>query len=285
MQSSVGQQNNIQQPQAAPYYPQQAQIVQQNAPQAIQEQQVQPQAMTQTSQPIQPQYQTAPMQATQPQNQNVQVPNYSGVNIQIFNPSVTPPGGSAPVYNVNAPNYGSNANGAPGCYPSGYYTNNWGNGKNNTTNNTENKTTDKKTEKREIVQLTDDYIRNLENYLNSQDKEVRMMGAKEVIARLEEDKSRKDDKALNALINKMLQDPSTPIRVLALSALDSGSVTGDDFTVGVLKQMQNSQGGYGQDAMQATNVLLKMSGQKVEKEFEVKDNKKKTETKTETQSK
>ncbi len=282
MQSSVGQQNNIQQPQAAPYYPQQAQIMQQNAPQAIQEQQVQPQAM---AQPVQPQYQTAPMQATQPQNQNVQVPNYSGVNIQIFNPSVTPPGGSAPVYNVNAPNYGSNANGASGCYPSGYYTNNWGNGKNNTTNNTENNTTDKKTEKREIVQLTDDYIRNLENYLNSQDKEVRMMGAKEVIARLEEDKSRKDDKALNALINKMLQDPSTPIRVLALSALDSGSVTGDDFTVGVLKQMQNSQGGYGQDAMQATNVLLKMSGQKVEKEFEVKDNKKKTETKTETQSK
>ena len=285
MQSSVGQQNNIQQPQAAPYYPQQAQIMQQNAPQAIQEQQVQPQAMTQPAQSVQPQYQTAPMQATQPQNQNVQVPNYSGVNIQIFNPSVTPPGGSAPVYNVNAPNYGSNANGASGCYPSGYYTNNWGNGKNNTTNNTENNTTDKKTEKREIVQLTDDYIRNLENYLNSQDKEVRMMGAKEVIARLEEDKSRKDDKALNALINKMLQDPSTPIRVLALSALDSGSVTGDDFTVGVLKQMQNSQGGYGQDAMQATNVLLKMSGQKVEKEFEVKDNKKKTETKTETQSK
>lgn len=285
MQSSVGQQNNIQQPQAAPYYPQQAQIMQQNAPQAIQEQQVQPQAMAQPAQPVQPQYQTAPMQATQPQNQNVQVPNYSGVNIQIFNPSVTPPGGSAPVYNVNAPNYGSNANGASGCYPSGYYTNNWGNGKNNTTNNTENNTTDKKTEKREIVQLTDDYIRNLENYLNSQDKEVRMMGAKEVIARLEEDKSRKDDKALNALINKMLQDPSTPIRVLALSALDSGSVTGDDFTVGVLKQMQNSQGGYGQDAMQATNVLLKMSGQKVEKEFEVKDNKKKTETKTETQSK
>ena len=101
MQSSVGQQNNIQQPQAAPYYPQQAQIMQQNAPQAIQEQQVQPQAMAQPSQPIQPQYQTAPMQATQPQNQNVQVPNYSGVNIQIFNPSVTPPGGSAPVYNVN----------------------------------------------------------------------------------------------------------------------------------------------------------------------------------------
>ena len=79
----------------------------------------------------------------------------------------------------------------------------------------------------------------------------------------------------------MLQDPYTPIRILALSALDSRVVTGDDFTVGVLKQMQNSTGGYGQDAMQATNVLLKMSGQKVEKEFEVKDDKKKTETKKE----
>jgi hypothetical protein len=252
MQSSVGQQNIAQQNGATQY---------QQTPQ------YQPQS----------QYQTAPIPQAQPQNQNVQVPNYSGVNIQIFNPSVTPPGATAPVYNVNAPNYGSNA--ASGCYPSGYYTNNWGqNGQNNTnstSNSTENKTTDKKTEKREIVQLTDDYIRNVENYLNSQDKEVRMMGAKEVFARLDEDHSRKDDKALNALINKMLQDPSTPIRVMALSALDSRIVTGDDLTVNILKQMQNSQSGYGQDALQASNVLLKMSGQTTEKEFEVKNNKSK----------
>lgn len=284
MQSSLGQQN-IQQPiaqtqttYAQPQQQVQPQVQQCPAPQQCQQAQVQ-QA---------PQYQTAPMeQATQ--GQNVQVPNYSGVNIQIFNPSVTPPGATAPVYNVNAPNYSQN----PGCYPPNYYTNNYnaagangGNGAssqnnaNSTTNTTENKTTEKKTEKREIVQLTDDYIKNLENYLNSQDKEVRMMGAKEVLARLEEDHSRKDDKALNALINKMLQDPSTPIRIMALSALDSRIVTGDDFTVNVLKQMQNSKGGYGQDALQATDVLLKMSGQKVEKEFEVKDSdKKKTETK------
>lgn len=274
MQSSLGQQNIQQQVQQ----PQYAQPQYQTAPMAQQ-------APTPQPQPCQ-----APIpQAQAPQagqGQSVQVPNYSGVNIQIFNPSVTPPGGTAPVYNVNAPNYGNTP--SNGCYPSGYYTNNWANGNNGaknlsntTSNSTENKTTNKKTEKREIVQLTDDYIRNLENYLNSQDKEVRMMGAKEVIARLEEDNSRKDDKALNALVNKMLQDPYTPVRILALSALDSRVVTGDDFTVGVLKQMQNSTGGYGQDAMQATNVLLKMSGQKVEKEFEVKDDKKKTETKKE----
>ena len=107
------------------------------------------------------------------------------------------------------------------------------------------------------------------------------MGGKEVIARLEEDHSRKDDKALNALVNKMLQDPYTPVKILALSVLDSRVVTGDDYTVGLLKQMQNSSSGYGQDALQATNILLKMSGKKVEKEFEVKDTKK-TENKTET---
>lgn len=282
MQSSVGQQNI-----------QQANVQPQN--------QYQPQtAQTNTQQ--QAQYQTPPVQNNtrqipqcMPQNgQNVSVPNYSGVNIQIFNPSVTPPGATSPVYNVNAPNYGGNP--SNGCYPPGYYTNNWGQnnpnnltGQNseNTSNNTNTKTsTDKKTEKREIVQLTDDYIKNVENYLNSQDKEVRMMGAKEVIARLEEDHSRKDDKALNALINKMLQDPSTPIRILALGALDSRIVTGDDYTVGLLKQMQNSQTGYGQDAMQASEVLLKMSGNKTEKEFEVKNDKKetqKTENKTESE--
>lgn len=280
MQSTVGQQNiPVQQCNCPP------QGVQQNNAPQYQATQMQAQQPAQQNNNI-PQYQTAPVQASQPvqqysqpQNQNVQVPNYSGVNIQIFNPSVTPPGATAPVYNVNAPNYG--ATNATGCYPPDYYTKNFGqNNQTNTTNTTENKTTDKKTEKREIVQLTDDYIRNLENYLNSQDKEVRLMGAKEVVARLEEDHSRKDDKALNALINKMLQDPSTPIRVMALSALDSRIVTGDDFTVGVLQQMQNSQSGYGQDALQASNVLLKMSGQTTEKEFEVKNETKKTETKS-----
>lgn len=137
------------------------------------------------------------------------------------------------------------------------------------TSKTEKKEENKKTEKRKIVELSDDYIKNLENYLNSQDKEVRMMGAKEVVARLQEDDSRKDDPALTALVNKMLQDPSQQIRFLALSMLDSRTCTGDDYTIGVLKKMQNSTSGYGQDAAQATNILLKMSGKVVEKEFEV----------------
>lgn len=230
---------------------------------------------------------------TYPQAQNIPVPNYSGVNIQIFNPSVGVPGG-APVYNVNAPQYQS-----PGCYPSQYYTNQWGQTPNtqgnnqannsansNNTNTTTTTTTTntikedkKKTEKRDIVLLTDAYIKNLENYLNSQDKEIRLMGAKEVAARLQEDESRKNDKALTALINKMLQDPYQPVRFIALGMLDTRAVTGDDFTVKVLQQMQQSDSGYGQDALQASQILLKMSGQTVKKEFEVKDTPKKEDKK------
>ena len=159
-------------------------------------------------------------------------------------------------------------------------TNNSENASNITTTSTTTKETNettkteekKKTEKRKVVELTDEYIKNLENYLNSQDQEIRMMGAKEVIARLQEDDSRKDDPALTALINKMLQDPSQQIRILALSMLDSRTCTGNDYTVNVLKKMQNSPAGYGQDSSQAANILLKMSGNVVEKEFEVPEN-------------
>lgn len=260
----------------------------------------QTQSQVQQAQTVQNQCAVQP-QAQQPQN--VQVPaSTSGVNIQIFNPSVTPPGATPPTYNVNAP-----------CYPSNYYTNpmgagamngagqtgNGGNGsaigantgseKNSETNKTsETETKDgKKTEKKKVVQLTDDYIRNLENYLNSQEKDIRLSAAKEVYSRLEEDTSRKDDKALTALINKMLQDPSEEIRVLAMAALQGRIVTGDDFTVNVLTRMQNDKAHYGMDAVDASNILLKMSGQQVEKEVPVTETskkKEKTETKEETKS-
>ncbi len=294
------------------------------------------------------QYQTQPIQQVQqcapPQPALTTPGTQSGVYIQIFNPSVGAPG-AAPVYNVNAPSYGTNPNQAQ-CYPSNYYTNNWAQGysnpqypasnipgqsinggvtqtqnvtvnpagyydttqqaqnqnvpqtawpaqgvpqpagqqqgqngvsqtQNTSTTETSSSTGDKKTEKRTIVMLTDEYIKNVENYLNSQDKEVRLMGAKEVVARALEDPSRKDDKALTALVNKMIQDPDMKVRFLGLSLLYSRNITGDEYTVNVLKQMQNSTSGYGQDALMAANILLKMSGQTTEKEFEVTDKDKK----------
>lgn len=230
------------------------------------------------------------------QPQNMQIPSStSGVNIQIFNPSVTPPGAQPPTYNVNAP-----------CYPSNYYTGQLNGQPGNqtpptsvgpegtkgaeetgeskdskeTTSSEKTETSDgkQKTEKKKIVQLTDEYIKNLENYLNSQEKDLRLSAAKEVYARLEEDPSRKDDKALTALINKMLQDPSEEIRILALSALQSRIVTGDDFTVGVLTKMQADKSNYGMDAADASKILLQMSGKQVEKEVPVDETAKKKET-------
>lgn len=229
-------------------------------------------------------------------------PNTSGVNIQIFNPSVTPPGAQAPVYNVNSP-----------CYPANYYTGQYGpcccnggnvngpnggnvngpNGGNGGTNgadsssssSTSNTTTntEQKTEKKEVVMLTDEYIKSLENYLNSQNIQDRVNAAKQVYARLKEDKSRRDDKALTALVNKMLQDPSNEVRMVALAALDSRICTGDDFSVKLLQNMQQSNSGFGQDAVDASSILLKMAGQTVAKEVPV-DESKKTETKTETKT-
>ena len=274
MQNSVGQNQIPQNMQTMYQKPVQHQVVQQNAPQIapVQQTYVAPQPPVVQSSA----YQTPYNYQTPPQQQSVQVPNYSGVNIQIFNPSVTPPGATPPVYNVNAPSYQMGGQGQ--SYPANYYTQQFNpnqglNSAHNatTTTTTTNTTVEpKKTEKRKVVQLTDDYIRNLENYLNSQDKELRFMGAKEVVARLEEDESRKDDKALNALINKMLQDPYQKVRFLAMAALQSKMASGDPLTVQLLTNIQNSPSGYGQDSLLASDILLKMAGQTVEKEFEVK---------------
>lgn len=239
-------------------------------------------------------YPAQSQQQAQPQAQNLQIPaTASGVNIQIFNPSVGTPGAPAPTYNVNAP-----------CYPSGYYTGTLGNDgkihqgsdtqvppqqqdKGSSATSRTDKTTqsDKKTEKRKIVELTDDYIRALENSLNSQDENIRLNAGKEVYDRLAEDDSRNDDKALNALINKMLQDPSDEVRILALAALEERIAKGDDYTVNVLKKMQQSDGGYGQDAIDANKILLKMTGRQVEKEFEVNEKPSATTKTTETKTK
>jgi hypothetical protein len=204
--------------------------------------------------------------------QTMQVPNYSGVNIQIFNPSVNAGGACSPAPAVQTPAPATNPFPFQ-SYPQPYYTNPMG-----STQPAQPQAPaeqPKKMEKREIVELSDDYIKNLENYLNSQNVDVRSQGGKEVIARLKEDDSRKDDPALNALVNKMLNDPSQKVRIIGMSALDSGIATGNDETVKILTNMQNSQSGYGEDALTASNLLLKMSGNRVQKEFEVKDTPKK----------
>jgi len=145
------------------------------------------------------------------------------------------------------------------CYPNNYYTNNYGmppygpfppySGPVGPT------------KKKRVQVITDNYIRNLEAYLNSPSEDMRKYAAKEVLKRLDEDKSRYNDAALNALINKMLLDPTCHrVKAIALNALESQLAQGNDNTVKILSHMaQHDTSRNGADAASAANILLKMS--------------------------
>jgi len=118
---------------------------------------------------------------------------------------------------------------------------------------------EKNSKKQKVVALTNEYIMSLENYLNNPNSEIRLMAAKEVITRLDEDKSRYDDAALNALLNKMLQDPAKLVRTAALSALSANLASGNDYTVELLNRIQQDANADQQDVIDAAHILLNMS--------------------------
>lgn len=117
----------------------------------------------------------------------------------------------------------------------------------------------KNTKETKIVALTDEYIKSLENYLDNPNDEIRLMASKEILTRLDEDKDRYDDAALNALLNKMLQDPNKLVRIAALSAFASQLASGNDYTVTLLHNIQSNPNSDKEDVLQAADILLKMS--------------------------
>lgn len=180
----------------------------------------------------------------------------SGVNIYIYNPSgiggpssnatanyampqqgTQQPAASAPIINNNIP-----AQPAPVANTS--IVNEAGS----------EKTSNKKT--KNIVELTDDYIKTLESYLRSPETELRKTGIKELIKRYEEDDSRYDDPALTALLNIALQDTDVNNRLFAMSPVASGSAHGDENTLALLKELTKSDKMYGQEAKMANDALL-----------------------------
>lgn len=122
------------------------------------------------------------------------------------------------------------------------------------------KAEEKNSKQKRVVALTDEYIKSLENYLNNPNDEIRLMASKEILMRLDEDKNRYDDAALNALLNKMMQDPSKLIRIAALSAFASQLASGNDYTVQLLHNIQANPNADKEDVLQAADILLKMSG-------------------------
>lgn len=111
--------------------------------------------------------------------------------------------------------------------------------------------------KTKVVALTNEYIMSLENYLNNPNTDIRLMAAKEILTRLDEDRSRYNDAALNALINKMLQDPSKLIRIAAMSALSSELASGNEYTVQLLSRIQQNPDADPEDVLEVAQILLK----------------------------
>lgn len=229
------------------------------------------------NQAVQPGYYYPQQSVAAPANynytpQSYPAPTASGVNIQIINPTAT----TGPVSQYPSaqpvmplyPNGSLYGNQNPGVtYPMNYnapinQTNNY-----NQTQQTQeaSKPEDKNKKTKEKVILTDDYIMSLENYLNNQDAKIRLTAAKELLDRFKEDKTRKADPALTALLNKTIQDPKASVRYIGLTILDTGYAQGNEETVNILKQLQNRPDlEYGEDSILASQILLKMSGQKVE---------------------
>jgi len=172
----------------------------------------------------------------------------SGLNIYVFNPA----GAGAPSTINNYTNQnGAAANGASGqnaAIAAAPFA--------KETEKTE-KSNGKKP--KNIVKLTNDYIKTLESFLRSPDKTIRKQGIMDLVKRFEEDESRYDNPALTALLNLSLQDPDVHNRMAAMSVISAGEAHGDDATIQLLRILSNSDKMYGQEAMLASNALLKTS--------------------------
>lgn len=210
-------------------------------------------------------------------NNTMAVPTTSGsVNIIINNPSAS--------LNPNGANINNSCSGLPGqAYPPGYYINNNSNTNNPAQTSTpqvsyssvtpplgqqplQGGSTEQKDDKKpmkDIVQLTDEYVQSLENYLRNPNPEIKLMGAKELMKRFREDESRKNDVALTNLLNLTLQSKYSPVKMIGMSILTNGWAQGDDFTRQLLAQIQQSDSSYGLDALDAAEAALKSAGQTI----------------------
>jgi len=184
--------------------------------------------------------------------QDINVPaGASGVNINIINPTA---GGSTPAcYNTWAMggyNVGDVNRMAPSNPPSNPPT---------PPNDAPDLNNDPNYKQKRITVINDEYIKTLEQWLNSQDLSERKIAAKHILARLQEDKRRYDNPALNALVTKMLQDPNQDIRSIALLTLNTKLARGNEYTQGILRNLTESTACFGLEGKQAREALMNMS--------------------------
>lgn len=118
---------------------------------------------------------------------------------------------------------------------------------------------EKKMKDKDVVPLSDEYLKTIENYLNNSNPDIRMQGVKELLNRFKELDTRKEDPALTNLLNKSLQDPDPNVRMVAMTTLSSGYANGNQKTSKILNQIQQTPNVYGEDSKLASQALLKMA--------------------------
>ena len=181
-------------------------------------------------------------------------PSVGAVNIQIYNPSVNPPGVQMPVQQVVSPQASAaqpinqqQTVTAPATAPI----------------QPESKKEDAKKSDppKPVVILSDDYIKLLDKYMNNKDADIRLSTIKEILKRFKEDSSRRSDPALTNLLNRALQDPSQGVRLIALAILKGNYASGNDLTLIILQKMKHPRNMYDMDANAASEILLDKAGQ------------------------
>jgi len=108
-----------------------------------------------------------------------------------------------------------------------------------------------------IISLTDEYIKNLEQDLKSDDKDIRGKAAVEIVKRFKEDETRKNEPRLTNLLNLALDDVSKPIVLTAMQALEQGYAQGNPVTAQRLTKIRDEKDEFG-NSDTAQGILTKL---------------------------
>jgi len=127
----------------------------------------------------------------------------------------------------------------------------------------EEKKIEEKNNKKPVIELTDTYIKQLEQNLNDNSKDVRNHAVAELVKRFKEDESRKNDPRLTNLLNLALQDESKPVVYGAMQAIENGYASGNKVTEQRLLEIINKHDTFG-NSETAEGLLTKMSGTKID---------------------
>ena len=116
------------------------------------------------------------------------------------------------------------------CYPPCYYTNNLAN---------------QNVKKKRVTVLTDELIKSLDQTLECNSPDLRREAANMIVKLFDEDPTRHGDKALNALMNKMLINPYDKIvRDHALTLIQTEMAGGDENTKAILNELKRDPDRY-----------------------------------------